>query len=789
MLVRDGVRRRGRRRASTATGRGARRRRAASSRPGSSTCTCTCASRATRRPRRSRPARAPRRSAGSPRSSRCRTPTPPLDDAAVVGVGARAGRAAGCATWCRRAASRRAAPGEQLAPMGELLRPRRADLHRRRRLRRRRRRDAARARVRARRCPGAVVAQHAEDADPRRRRAHARGRVVEPARHPRPPGGGRDRRSSPATSSSPSSPARRVHFLHVSTAGAVELVRAAKARGPAGHRRGRAAPLHAHRRRAARASTRCSRCTRRCAPTPTSRRSRAGLADGTIDAIATDHAPHTPEAKERPFEEAPPGMLGLETALAVTHHRAGRARACCRSRDALGLLSWRPAAHRRARRRPRRPDRAGHAGQPLRVRPRPRVGGRPGAARRARSRNTPFAGRKLTGRVRHTVLRGEPVVVDGEAHAMSAHATRSCVLRRRRRCSRARRSAHVRHDGDGGRHRRGRVQHRAVGLPGDRHRPVVRGQIITFTYPHIGNYGVNADDDESRAPVLLAASSCATSPRRHSNWRATASARRLPRPPRRARHRRDRHPPPHPSPPRRTARCPARSAPTRPRCAPRPRRRAPHRRHRPRRRPSPPTEPYTVGDADAPFHVVAYDFGIKRTILRHLVGVGLPRRGGARRRRPPPTCSPASPTASSSRTGPATRPRSPARPTRCAAWSARCPVFGICLGHQILGLALGGRHLQAAVRPPRRQPPGAPRGDRPGRDHEPEPQLRGRRRLARPAGRAHPREPQRRRGARASGCSTRPRSRCSTTPRPGPVRTTPRYLFDDFTDADDARAS
>ena len=44
---------------------------------------------------------------------------------------------------------------------------------------------------------------------------------------------------------------------------------------------------------------------------------RAGLADGTIDAIATDHAPHTQEVKEQPFDQAPCGMLGLETALGV----------------------------------------------------------------------------------------------------------------------------------------------------------------------------------------------------------------------------------------------------------------------------------------------------------------------------------------------------------------------------------------------------------------------------------------------------------------------------------------
>ena len=44
---------------------------------------------------------------------------------------------------------------------------------------------------------------------------------------------------------------------------------------------------------------------------------REGLADGTIDAIATDHAPHAPETKEQPLDQAPPGMLGLETALGV----------------------------------------------------------------------------------------------------------------------------------------------------------------------------------------------------------------------------------------------------------------------------------------------------------------------------------------------------------------------------------------------------------------------------------------------------------------------------------------
>jgi dihydroorotase len=141
---------------------------------------------------------------------------------------------------------------------------------------------------------------------------------------------------------------------------------------------------------------------------------KAGLADGTIDAIATDHAPHTPEAKERPFEEAPPGMLGLETALALTLTELVEPGVLTLA-EALAVLSWRPAAIAGL-------DARGHGGPVA-----------PGAAANlcvidpglawevdpprlaSRARNTPYAGRKLTGRVRHTLLRGEPVVVDGQA--------------------------------------------------------------------------------------------------------------------------------------------------------------------------------------------------------------------------------------------------------------------------------------------------------------------------------------------------------------------------------------
>src|SRR5262249_57922212 len=69
---------------------------------------------------------------------------------------------------------------------------------------------------------------------------------------------------------------------------------------------------------------------------------RAGVLDGTIDAIATDHAPHAPETKAAPFEEAPPGMLGVETALAVVLTTLVEPGVLTLA-QALGALSWRPA--------------------------------------------------------------------------------------------------------------------------------------------------------------------------------------------------------------------------------------------------------------------------------------------------------------------------------------------------------------------------------------------------------------------------------------------------------------
>jgi dihydroorotase len=198
-----------------------------------------------------------------------------------------------------------------------------------------------------------------------------------------------------------------VHFQHLSTAGAIAMVRTAKKGGLA--ITAEATPHH---------FTLTDACCAGYDPVfkvnPPLRAStdvlavKAGLADGTVDAIATDHAPHPQEAKEQTFDEAPPGMLGLETALAL-----GLTELDLDVATILSLLSWRPAAIAGVA--------ADHGG--------PIVDGRPAnltvidpsaewtvepARLASRSRNTPYAGRTLTGRVRHTFLWGEPVVLDAE---------------------------------------------------------------------------------------------------------------------------------------------------------------------------------------------------------------------------------------------------------------------------------------------------------------------------------------------------------------------------------------
>jgi dihydroorotase len=210
-----------------------------------------------------------------------------------------------------------------------------------------------------------------------------------------------------------------VHFLHLSTAGSVDLVRRAKAEGLAVT--AEAAPHHMLLTHALVAGY--DPVFKVNPPLRTDEDVAAvvaGLCDGTIDAVATDHAPHAPEAKDVPFDQAPPGMLGLQTALPVAWEvlspRLGPA-------QVFALMSAQPAAI--AKLRATDPRLGGHSphGGPVEA----------GAAANlcvfdpaattvveaerlaSRSRNTPYAGRTFQGAVRHTVLRGEPTVIDAVA--------------------------------------------------------------------------------------------------------------------------------------------------------------------------------------------------------------------------------------------------------------------------------------------------------------------------------------------------------------------------------------
>lgn len=200
----------------------------------------------------------------------------------------------------------------------------------------------------------------------------------------------------------------RVHFLHLSTAGSIAAVRAAKAEGLA--ITAEVAPHHFSLTHAAVAGY--DSLFKVNPPLRTAADVEAvkiGLADGTIDAIATDHAPHAQEDKEVPFDQARPGMLGLETALALALTELEIPVALV-----LALLSWGPARIAGIEATHGGPVTEGSTANLCVIDPGATWVVDPDALA-SRARNTPYAGRTLTGRTRHTLLRGEPVVVDGVA--------------------------------------------------------------------------------------------------------------------------------------------------------------------------------------------------------------------------------------------------------------------------------------------------------------------------------------------------------------------------------------
>ena len=199
----------------------------------------------------------------------------------------------------------------------------------------------------------------------------------------------------------------RVHFQHLSTGVSVDLVREAKARGLAVT--AEATTHHFTLTDAEVASyDPLFKVNPPLRPDDDVAAVRVGLADGAIDAIATDHAPHTQEAKEQAFDQAPPGMLGLETALALALTELDLDIA-----SVLALLSWRPAAIAGLAEQHGGPIAAGRPANLCVIDPTETWTVDP-AQSASRSRNTPFAGRELPTRVVATFLRGKATVLDGK---------------------------------------------------------------------------------------------------------------------------------------------------------------------------------------------------------------------------------------------------------------------------------------------------------------------------------------------------------------------------------------
>ncbi len=199
-----------------------------------------------------------------------------------------------------------------------------------------------------------------------------------------------------------------LHILHLSTARSIELVRAAKADGlPV---TAEATPHHISLTDELLAGY--SSLYKVNPPLRTMAdvdAVRAGLADGTIDAIATDHAPHAPETKEQPLDQAPPGMLGLETALGVS-----LASLDMPILDVVAALTWKPAAIAGVADQHGRPVAPGEPANLTVFDPDEKWQVVP-AELASKSRNTPYIGVPLQGRVQHTLLRGVPTVKDGRA--------------------------------------------------------------------------------------------------------------------------------------------------------------------------------------------------------------------------------------------------------------------------------------------------------------------------------------------------------------------------------------
>ena len=146
---------------------------------------------------------------------------------------------------------------------------------------------------------------------------------------------------------------------------------------------------------------------------------REALRAGLVDAVATDHAPHSPELKDLPFDEAPAGMLGLEHAASLTYEALGALEAD--PQQFFSVLSRGPARVAQLRECDERVRHGGHGGAIRAGEDANLVVFDPHdhwtvdrATLRSRSINTPYHGRELAGRVRSTIAKGQLVFSEGE---------------------------------------------------------------------------------------------------------------------------------------------------------------------------------------------------------------------------------------------------------------------------------------------------------------------------------------------------------------------------------------
>lgn len=206
----------------------------------------------------------------------------------------------------------------------------------------------------------------------------------------------------------------RVHVAHVSTAGSVEVVRWAKAQARKDGHWDVTAEVTPHHLLLTTdllgGYDPTFKVNPPLRPAEDVEALRAALADGTIDAVATDHAPHARHDKEHAFVDAAFGMLGLETALPVVTTVMVE----------NGLLDWAGVARVMSANPARIAGLEDH-GRPIAV-------GEPAhltlldpaaqvvvdrADSVSLSRNNPWHDRKLTGKVIATLLRGTPTVLEG----------------------------------------------------------------------------------------------------------------------------------------------------------------------------------------------------------------------------------------------------------------------------------------------------------------------------------------------------------------------------------------